>query len=92
MECAVDLRHGIACKNHREEVEIRYSTSGIYTQMSYIFIPIGVIMILSEALMESFMNTKEPALLFIGTGMLGFGGIFSILAAILSIKWLRKSK
>ena len=92
MECALDLGHGIACKNHREEVEIRYSTSGIYTQMFYIFGPLGIIMILSGILTDNYMNTKEPALFFIGTGMLGFGGLYSVVSGILAIKWLRKSK
>jgi hypothetical protein len=85
MECAVDLGHGIACKNHQEEVEMlntiqAYSkravqnTGGVYKQLSLVFLFIGIVMILGGF----FMGTYGTLLVFLGIGTCVISVIYSV--------------
>ena len=83
MECAVDLVHGIACKNHREDVELindiqLYSkraiqnTGGLYRQVSMAFLFIGIVMVLGGLSMGSYGSI----LVFVGIGVFAFSAIY----------------
>ena len=87
MECAIDLGHGIACKNHREEVEMlntiqAYSkravqnTGRLYTQTSMVFLFLGIVAILGGI----FMGTYGSVLIFLGIGICLASVVYSVFA------------
>ena len=76
MECAVDLGHGIACKNHREEVERLNATGGFFKQESLSFLSLGLALYLGG----SFISTNL-ILQFMGIVMLVLSFLFSILGS-----------
>ena len=85
-ECAVDLGHGIACKNHREEVEVlsQYQ-SGM--RSLFILMLLGVVLFLSGILMGT-MDTGS-VLRIVGTGMIVLSNL--ILALIWALKKIKTS-
>ena len=85
-ECAFDLGHGIACKNHREEVEVlsQYQ-SGM--RSLFILMLLGVVLFLSGILMGT-MDTGS-VLRIMGTGMIVLSSL--ILALIWALKKINTS-
>jgi hypothetical protein len=86
MECAIDLGHGIACRNHREEVEVlsQYQ-SGM--RSLFILMLLGVVLFLSGILMGT-MDTGS-VLRIMGTGMVVLSSL--ILALIWALKKINTS-
>jgi hypothetical protein len=73
-ECALDLGHGIACKNHREEMEMLNATGGFYKQAPLTFLSLGLFL----NLVGSFIGTNL-IFQFMGIVMLVLSSLFSIL-------------
>jgi hypothetical protein len=70
MECALDLGHGIACKNHREEVEVLNLSPIYYTGGPPSLLLLGNIWLLGGAAMMALMgNTNGLILTFMGLGL-----------------------
>jgi hypothetical protein len=82
MECVVDLGHGIACKNHREKVEI-LNLEGVYFGASLVLAPFGFVILLGG----SFMETNRLILMCMGLGILSMSTLYSLFG-----KKLRKSQ
>jgi len=85
--CAFDLGHGIACKNHREEVEVlnqyQFGMWPLFTIML-----LGVVLVLSGILMGT-MDTGS-VLRIMGTGMIVLSDL--ILALSWALKKINKQK
>ena len=83
--CAFDSGHGIACKNHRDEVEVlNQYQSGM--RPLYILMLLGVVLTLSGILMGT-MATGS-VLRVMGTGMIVLSSL--ILALIRALKKINK--
>jgi len=68
MVCAYDLGSGIACKNHRDEVEARDSITDVH-RLAAVVVILGCIMMLSGFFMDFSTDEKEQFLNLIGIVM-----------------------
>ena len=87
MECAVDLGHGIACKNHREEVEM-LNFFQFYKLAPMFLTTIGLVLSLGGA----FMDTNGKILSVMGLGMIVPSLFFLMLRNILHKSQNEQSK
>ncbi|MBI5933960.1 MAG: hypothetical protein HY867_09655 [Chloroflexi bacterium] len=73
--CAYDLGNGIACKNHRDEVEARNSITDVH-RVAAVFAILGCIMMLSGSFMDFSTDEKEQILQLLGIVMAFLGAFF----------------
>ncbi len=92
MECAVDLKHGIACKNHQEDVEM-LNFFQLSTLAPFFFTSLGVFLNLIGAftmLLGAYMDTNGTV--FMGLGVMVLSVFFSLFSSILQKHQSWKSK